>query len=191
MGIVLHYLRGPEPALRNLLTTPEKVLDANSHPAEIKMIDLDRDWETLSALLSERKRAEMAHLDWLLEDSDRSDEEMIAAAAAVDRVPVDDALIAIEGRLGEHFELFEEIGCTAILAPAAGMPALQRGISAVPVETLRVWDDPASIDRYVLGGWREGDGDLVDDHLLPLLKQLEGFYATAVTHGEAVLFVYC
>ena len=127
----------------------------------------------------------------LVTDRDWPDEDARAAHAAIDDIPIDHALCAIEGSK-IHSIVFPNIGLGAVLHPVARVPILSAALDQMSEDSLRPQLDFALMDRddVLPGYWTEDGEDNFLFYLLPHLSRLQRFYRTATDAREAVLLIW-
>ena len=191
MGIVLEYLRGPERVLREMVKN-DRVAGRDTHPAEVASFDIDKDYAVLAWFASARRRAEDAYNTRLMNEPDWPDDEIAAAAAVLDRLPVETALLAIEGRIDDRLEPVE-VGLGGFLIPPAHVATLSRAVQELDADAFRARIDPVAMNRDDIGGadWEEDAEEMMELVVVPGLRRLQHFYDAASRAGEAVLLSYC
>ncbi|MBT2189353.1 DUF1877 family protein [Sphingobium nicotianae] len=191
MSIICTYVRAKPAIMESLCADPDSIPERCFAGKDVTMIDIDRATDGLAWLASPRKRAEAAYHDRLMRDADWPDHEARRSLAAIDRMPVEDALAAIE-RWKEGGVIIPDIGLAAVLYPAERVPALSTALAGLTEESLRLHLDFATMDRddVLPGNWMEEGEDLFLFYLLPYLSRLKHFYRSAADAGESVLLIW-
>jgi hypothetical protein len=211
MSIVSYHARVSESLLDALQTNPDLFwkLPANAGPAEAELFSTDKDWQTLSWLLSAKAREERKHevvqfalwrrpdgrgLDELAWDAAKSREASKLGFELVDTeaMPDDPALVAIEGR-GPSDERLAEIGYGGRAFVPTEVASLAAALEPITGEDMREHFDPQVMEDLDVAGmrWTEDDPDVLDAILIPIFDHLKAFYAAAARAGQYVLVVHC
>ncbi|MFC0153467.1 DUF1877 family protein [Xanthomonas dyei] len=114
-----------------------------------------------------------------------------ASSARLDATPVDLPLVAIEGRSEKSIEAIDSgMGPAAMFDPAQ-VQELSSALHTLQDSDLRNALDPERMDEMQVfpGYWRE-ETNLLDTYILPNLRRLREFYATAASSGQAVIVWY-
>jgi hypothetical protein len=191
MSIICNYIRCSPAQIEALSEVPEVILDLERCPAGVEVIDIDKAYEALAWLVSPLKRAEAAHDRRLIVERDWPDAEARASVANLSSMPMDDAYVAIEGRSDERIDAINfGLGGAAYFSPER-VSALSKAISMLSEASLRAQLDFAAMDENDVtpGYWVEEGEDTFRSYLLPAIRRLQGFYASASANGQAVLVV--
>jgi Domain of unknown function (DUF1877) len=191
MSIICTYIRCSPAQIEALSEAPEVILDEERCPAGVEVIDIDKAYEALAWLVSPLKRAQVSHLRRLINEPAWPNAEARASVANLNSMPMDDAYVAIEGRARESIDAINfGLGGAAHFAPER-VSALSKAISMLSEASLRAQLDFAAMDENDVtpGPWVEEGEDTFRSYLLPALRRLQGFYASASANGQAVLVV--
>ncbi|MCC4634972.1 DUF1877 family protein [Xanthomonas dyei] len=192
MSIVANYARLTPSQVVEL--SGRAVADPNSLISSFpgaEVIDVDRAWGPMAWLASSTKRLEDEH-NWRVMSAPDLDGAFIAASSArLDATPVDLPLVAIEGRSEKSIEAIDSgMGPAAMFDPAQ-VQELSSALHTLQDSDLRNALDPERMDEMQVfpGYWRE-ETNLLDTYILPNLRRLREFYATAASSGQAVIVWY-
>jgi hypothetical protein len=137
MSIICYYIRFSPAQIEALSEVPEIILDSEQCPAGVDVIDIDKAYEALAWLVSPLKRAEMSHTLRLINEPHWPDAEARASVATLNRMPMDNALVAIEGRADERIDAINfGLGGATHFSPER-VSALSKAISELSEASLR------------------------------------------------------
>ncbi|MGH8050691.1 MAG: DUF1877 family protein [Arenimonas sp.] len=154
-------------------------------------IDVDQSWGPMAWLASSTKRMEDEHNWRVMSDPDLDDAFIAESIAKLDSAPIDQPLIAIEGRSENRIEALDNgMGPAALFEPAE-VQALAAALLALQDSSLRNALNPTLMDEMQVfpGHWEE-ETDLLDTYILPNLHKLRNFYAAAASARQAIVVWY-
>ena len=192
MSIVANYARLlPE-------QIPELVAQAGTDPYSFlgtlpgaEVIDIDQSWGPMAWLVSNTKRMEDEHNWRVMSDPDLDDAFVAESNARLDAAPIDQPLIAIEGRSDKQVDSLDfGMGAAAMFDPN-DVQNLSSALSAVQDGALRSALNPPLMDEMqVFPGYWQEETDLLDTYILPNLNKLREFYSAAAHAQQAVVMWY-
>ncbi len=214
MSIIAHYVHVDEAQLQTVREQPALVWDINSDPrfAKAALFDIDREYDVLAWLLSEKKRKEQvrqaANYQAIQRDIagkglnraefDRVEAEELEKLGAkpedTDALPTDPALEAIEGR-GTPSQRDQKLnlgmGAARVFKPEE-VRKLSAALDRVTDADLRRTFDRKTMAKLDVGGmdWLEEPDSVLDEFLIPAFHRLRAFYADAANRGHYVFVVY-
>lgn len=215
MSVIAYYVHLNAEQLERVRATPSKLWQMRSDAAFAgsELYDMDKDWQIIPWLLSEKKRNEQCWQTaqmkaFMRKDIDRKnkdafkralDEErqklgVTASVEETNRMPDDAVLTAIEGR-GTEDQRDERISFGmggARLFPPSEVKALWQELSKIEAKDLRGRFDRKEMARWDVGGlgWLQEDDSVLDMALIPTFKRFQEFYKRAADFGHYVLVVY-
>jgi hypothetical protein len=213
MSIVAYYVRLSSDQLPNAVADPGRLASGDlSHLHGAEFIDIDRAWEPIAWLLSECKRAEVAHnaraMDSALAERRQgsglvgkmkrlfgganASDGLAASARAIEQMKPDDVLVGVEGR-GPTKEAAIDFG----MGPGCVLSSeeVQRIASALrktDETSLGAAADFAEMERVRLfpDQWNDEGEEILRDYVVPNFIKLKEFYSAAAREGQAVLMWY-
>lgn len=215
MGIVAYFLHVDVEQLQLLREQPALVWDIRNDPrlASATMVDIDKDWQVLSWLVSEKKRKEQEQWAATMNVMNRVDAEKLmdnrpAYEAAleeerkrlgikeedIDSMPTDLLLGAIEGRGKEDRKdpAFNfGLGAGRVFSPAE-VREIAAAFGKVKEADIRGTFDRQRMARFDVGGigWLEEPESILDDFLLPAFRTMKSFYEGAAKANHHVIVLY-
>jgi hypothetical protein len=215
MSIIAYYVHVDEAQLQAVREQPALIWNINSDPRFPKaaLFDIDKDYDVLAWLLSEKKRKEQArqiasYLAIGREEAsgrafDKAEfarvkaEELAKLGAKpqdTDALPTDAALEAIEGRgtpSQRDPKLNLGMGAARVFKPEE-VRKLSAALDNVTDADLRRTFDRKTMAKLDVGGmgWLEEPDSVLDEFLIPAFHRLRAFYADAAKRGHYVFVVY-
>lgn len=214
MSIIAYYVHLTAEQMAQLRLAPEKVWQMRSDPAfaEAELFDMDKNWQVIPWLLSEKKREEQkwqraqtaALIRRVVPLGDREGFKRVLAeereklgvttdVATTNKMPNDPALIAIEGRgsTEQRDELISFGMGGARVFPPAEVKMLSEELSKIGAEELRRNFNRREMSRWDVGGvgWLQEKDSVLDEFLIPTFKKVQGFYNRAATSEHYVLVI--
>jgi hypothetical protein len=181
MSVVANYVRLPPELLARWRNEPG-LIDAicgNQYP-EAEHLDLDRAWDGLSWLLSEKKRqSKAAHL---------SEDDTPTAAPA----PPDIAWRVLEGvATPEEPKLNFGYGAARVIDSATVVQASKHFNSLIQADLRSVFD-PDAMDEHEIAPliWQREGRAAVEDYLLPYFERLRAFLRRASEAKQPVVVFF-
>lgn len=213
MSIVAYYARLNAAQIEQFSSDPS-TLESGAEPG-IEIIDVDRAYEPVAWLLSERKRAEQAHWAMLMRDMEARETvrpsflariarrfqkkqafqpsaALDAKAAAAEAIEMDSLVVAIEGRSENRDERFElGLDPPAVFTPDE-VAMLSSALQAVQPAALEQQFNPSLMDDMSVfpQHWQEEGRELMDTYVIPAFVRLQAFYRDAHAEGQHVLVWY-
>lgn len=215
MGIVAYFLHVDTEQLQLLREQPALVWDIRNDPrlASAAMVDIDKDWQVLSWLVSGKKRKEQEQWAATMnvmnrEDSDRLMDDQPAFETALeeerkklgikkentDSIPTDRLLEAIEGRGKEEQrdQAFNfGLGGARVFSPP-DVREIAAAFGKVKETDIRATFDRQLMSRFGVGGmgWLEEPDSVLDEFLLPAFRTIKSFYEEAAKEEHSVIVLY-
>lgn len=215
MSIIAYYIHVDDTQLQALRDKPALVWNIKSDPrfATAALFDLDKDYEVLAWLISEKKRKERIQELATYRAIDRKhevgsafdkakfqsalNEEIVKLGGSTEdtnAIPTDSPLEAIEGRGSEAQRdprLNFGLGSARWFRPEE-VRKLSAALQSVKEESIRAKFNRATMAKYDVGGmgWLEEEDTVLDEFLLPGFRRLQAFYADAARRGHHVLVIY-
>ncbi len=194
MSVVCYHVRTTAGRVASLDSDPSKIFGEieSPHVEGIEVVYIDKAYDALAWLASPTKRAETIHSTRVMFDRDWPIDEVRASVARLDAMPLDDALTAIEGRSSERVEAIDFGSGAAAIFSVERVRELSVAMSALTEECLRLHLDFAEMDKQGVQPeyWVEEGEDTFSSYLMPNLKILQGFYASAAANNEVVLVIW-
>lgn len=215
MSVIAYYVHLNAEQMAQIRAMPSKLWQMRGDPvfAGAELYDMDKDWQVIPWLLSEKKReeqkwqaAQMAA--FMRKDIDRKNKEDFKRALAEERqklgitagveetnkMPDDAALTAIEGR-GTEAQRDEAISFGmggARVFPPLEVNSLWEQLSKIASKDIQSHFNRKEMARWDVGGmgWLEEDDSVLDIALIPAFKKFQAFYKRAAESGHYVLVVY-
>jgi len=215
MSVIAYYVHLNAEQMAQIRATPSKLWQMSGDVAfaDAELYDMDKDWQVIPWLLSEKKReeqkwqaAQMAAL--MRKDIDRKDTEgfkralteerqklgVTASVEETNNMPNDGVLTAIEGR-GTKDQRDEAISFGmggARVFPPLEVKSLWEQLSKLDTKDIQSHFDRQEMARWDVGGigWLEEDDSVLDKALIPTFKKFQAFYKRAAESGHYVLVVY-
>jgi len=212
MGIIAYYVHLTAEQMQELRAAPNRLWHMDSDPRFIgaELFDMDKEWEVIPWLLSEKKRAEhkwqtaqnaagMRDIDGpdaftRAVDEERKKLGVTTTADETDKMPDDPVLIAIEGRGTKEQEdeaITFGLGGARVFTPSE-VKVMAEQLSKVHADDMRRTFNKKEMARWEVGGtgWLEEDDSVVDECLIPAFRDFQAFYKRAANSGHFVLVVY-
>ncbi|MFG6462557.1 DUF1877 family protein [Roseateles sp. DXS20W] len=215
MSIIAYYVHVDGAQLQAVREQPALVWNINSDPkfAKAALFDIDKDYDVLAWLLSEKKRKEqvrqVANYQAIRRDIasgksldkaefDRVEAEELERLGAkpedTDALPTDAALEAIEGRgtpSQRDPKLNLGMGAARLFKPEE-VKKLSAALNRVRDADLRRTFDRKTMAKLDVGGigWLQEPDSVLDEFLIPAFHRLRAFYADAAKRGHYVFVVY-
>ena len=215
MSIIAYFVHVNAEQLRLVREQPAIVWHIASDPrfAKAAMVDIDKDWEVISWLASNKKRKEQQRFTVTMKALDRPEAKSLQGSDPAyrkiltdeahklgvklvdpDSLPTDPLLEAIEGRGTERqHDAAIDLGMGgARVFSVAEVRSLAHALAAARESDLRAAFDRHEMQRFDVGGmaWEDEDNSILDDILLPEFRKLRDFYRSAAELGDQVLVVY-
>ncbi len=215
MSIIAYYVHIDDTQLHALHEQPALVWNINSDPsfAKAALFDIDKDYDILAWLISEKKRKEQvqqiasyramnreikAGANYDKAEFKRVLTEELAKLGARDEdtnaIPTDLALEAIEGRGTEEQRdprLNFGMGNARHFRPDE-VKRLSTALDSVTEVSLRKSFSRAEMAKFEVGGigWLEEKDAALDEFLIPAFRKLRAFYSDAARLRHHVLVIY-
>jgi uncharacterized protein DUF1877 len=215
VSVIAYYVHLDAEQMQELRAAPAKLwrMRGDAKFAGAELFDMDKDWQVIPWLLSEKKReeqqwqaAQMAAL--MRKDIAPQDSKGFEKALAEERKKLgvtsdpdttnrmlnDPVLTAVEGR-GTKDQRDEAINFGmggARVFPPPEVKSLAGQLSKIEPAELRRHFDRKQMARWDVGGlgWLEEDDSVLDQALIPTFKRFQAFYNRAAEAGHYVLVVY-
>ena len=215
MSVIAYYAHVTAEQMQHVREAPQQLWHIRENPklAGAELFDMDKDYQVISWLLSEKKRdeakgeaAQMAAM--MRKDIARNDKEAFKKALAEERaklgvtvdlatlyeMPDDPIVTAIEGR-GTEDQRDEAITFGmggARVFPPAEVKALSEQIQKIQPSDLHRHFNRKEMAVWDVGGigWLEEDDDVLDKALMPAFKRFQEFYKRAAEANQYVLVIY-
>jgi hypothetical protein len=215
MSIIAYYLHVNDTQLHAIQERPAVVWNVNSDPrfAKAALIDVDKDYEVVAWLLSEKKRKEQAHqvatFKAISHESDvkanwsKAEFSKVVAAELqklglevedTNALDTDAVLEAIEGR-GTEAQRDPKInfglGSARVFQPNE-VKKLAAALEQVSDANLRKSFNRSMMAKFEVGGmdWLDEKDSALDDFLIPAFKRIQMFYMEAAKRSHYVLVIY-
>jgi hypothetical protein len=215
LGIVAYFLHVDAQQLQAVRERPAIVWEIQNDPrfASARIVDIDKDWQIISWLVSPKKRKEQEQFVVTMHvmESDDSDELMtnkVAFEAAFDRerkklgfkteevdaIPTDKLLEAFEGRGTDQqreAKLNFGLGGARVFSPVE-VQSLVAGFEVTKDSEIRARFNRDLLTKHEVGGinWMEESDSVLDEILLPAFHKIGDFYREAAQRGHYVLVIY-
>ena len=215
MGIVAYYLHVDTEQFQALRERPALVWDLRSDPrfASARLFDIDKDWQIISWLVSDKKRREQEQNEatsrvMAREDAGNLMDDDAAWKAAIeearmklgiekedtDAIPTDMLLQAIEGRGTEHqhdpaFNF--GLGGARVFAPAE-VQAIVAAFGAMSEASLRAIFNRELMAKFDVGDirWLDETDAVFEEILLPEFRAMKLFFQEAGQAKHYALVIY-
>jgi len=215
MSIIAYYIHVDEAQLQAVRAQPALIWNIESDPrfAQAALFDIDKDYDVLAWLLSEKKRKE--HLKQLANyraihrdiasggkldnaEFDRVEAEELKKLGAqpenTDAIPTDIVLEAIEGRGTESQrdpKLNLGMGSARLFKPEE-VKKLSSALNKITDTDLRKTFDRKTMAKLDVAGidWLTEPDSVLDEFLIPAFRNLRAFYEDAAQRGHYVFVVY-
>ncbi|MBC3809863.1 DUF1877 family protein [Undibacterium aquatile] len=215
MSVIAYYVHVDEGQLQYLREQPALVWNIKSDPrfASAVLFDVDKDYDLLAWLASEKKRKEQAQQIASYRAIDRESksgtdydkaeftrvmndelQKLGVSPEDTNAIPTDPALEAIEGR-GKESQRDPKInlgmGNARHFTPSE-VTKLADALGRITEADLRRSFNRAEMAKFDVGGigWLEEEDSVFEEFLLPAFRGLQGFYRKAAKSGHHVLVIY-
>lgn len=215
MSVIAYYVHLTAEQMQQARSAPEQLWQISENPksAGAELFDMDKDYQVIPWLLSEKKReerkGEVAQTAAMMrKDIPPRDNEAFKKALAEERarlgvtvdlsalykMPDDPVVTAIEG-LGTEDQRDEAItfgmGGARVFLPAE-VKSLSEQIQKIQPSDLRRHFNRKEMAVWDVGGigWLEEDDEVLDKALIPVFKRFQQFYKRAADADHYVLVIY-
>ena len=191
MSIICYYVSAALATVPMIEASPDVIFDPASRPPGVEVIDVDKAYEALAWLSSPLKRAETEHQTRLIREPNWNVTEARASVAALDAIPMDDSLAALEGRTDDRNESIDFGMGAAAFFPPARVRELSTSLNGLSEEDLRAQANFETMDEQDVqpGNWVIEGEDILSSYLIPGFRRLQRFYGSAAAQDQAVLVV--
>lgn len=215
MSVIAYYLHVDDTQLRAVREQPAVVWNVNSDPrfAKAALVTVDKDYEVVAWLLSDKKRKEQAHQVATYRAIARESQpgaqrgkdafaRLVAAelqklgvpAEDTDAIATDPVLEAIEGRGSEaqrEPRVNFGLGNARWFRPDE-VKKLATALERVSEANLRKSFNRSVMAKFDVAGmgWNEEEDSVLDEFLIPAFRKIRMFYTDAAQRGHHVLVIY-
>ncbi|MBS0471098.1 MAG: DUF1877 family protein [Proteobacteria bacterium] len=210
MSIVSYHARVNSERLAAIRSDPETFWTLPEHAGSesAEMLYLDKDWATLSYLLSQKARDEAGYMMALIavqrrESEDNSDDQAWRAAMREEArklgfefvdtraLPDDPLLIAIAGR-GTDESRIADIGYGATIFTPEEVTGFAAELGKITMSDLRKHWNPKTMEILDVAGvlWTEEEPSVFDDVIVRCFERLQTFFQNAAEAKQYVLVAH-